>query len=383
MDYSLEQNLFMKYLLTFFFATFFFSNIYAQPANDDCAGIIDLGEAPICPAPSIYSNMDATASDIGMDNEPPCFGIVPETDVWFSFVATAAILNYEISAIGVGGTPIMQPQIALYRGDCGFDQLVLLDCVSSSFGDTETTLNVSGLTPGITYFIRINNWTATANPEWGDFELCVQELVQTEFTVDQTGSDQCSGTLYDTGGESGNYGFNENHVFSICPPNPENCIVFSLSQYNIGLGGDNLIFYDGPDVNSPVLGAMQDGFILSNDNSIGGVCSEFVATSGCLTVQFISDGFESFEGFAGTWECVEECPESGELDISTGPDFTAIQEAMDNPFFDITVVNVNCSDESYGTFQQGDGTTFGHGRWPAFDNRQCSRSEQPRQFSCR
>ena len=350
---------YMKYILTFLLSAFIVFSAMAQPVNDDCTGIIHLGDAPICPAPATYSNANSSVTDIGMDNAPPCFSSVPQQDVWFSFVAVASIQDYTISVNGTGGNPINQPEIALYRGDCGFDELVILECSSAALGETEITLDISGLTPGITYFIRVNNYSGSANPEWGDFNLCVQEFVQTEFTVDQGGSDQCTGTLYDTGGPNGNYGNNENNVFSICLPNPSGCIVFTMSEYNLVINGDNLVFYDGPDVNSPVINDINTSSFLSNGFSNGAVCTQVVATSGCLTVQFSSNGFQTMEGFAGTWECTDDCPQVGQLDIAVNPGLAGIEDALQNPYFDIEVINVTCDDDAHGVFQEGDNTTLG------------------------
>ena len=349
----------MKQIFTLLLTVCAFSYCLAQPANDDCGGIIDLGTAPVCPSPTTYTNVDATASDIGNDNIPPCFVGSPSRDVWLSFVASAAISNYEISVIGVGGAPIINPQLALYRGDCAFDELALLDCVSAGNGETSATLNISGLTAGITYYMRINDWSSNANPNWGEFELCVQELVQTEFTVDQTGSNLCEGTLYDTGGPNGNYGASENHIFTICPDTPSECLLFNLSQYNMEIGNDNLTFYDGPDINSPVITSIIDGASSANLNNVGGVCYQLAAESGCLTIQFISSSFNQMEGFIGTWECAAECPTTGSLIIETEPDETEIADALQNPYFDVTVTDINCDDDSYGIFQQGDETGLG------------------------
>ena len=349
----------MKQIFTLLLLVAISSFAFAQPVNDDCSGVINLGDAPICPSPAVYTNTDATPTDIGNDNLPPCFGAIPVRDVWFSFNAVASIAEYQIDLTGIGNDPILQPQVAVYRGDCGFDQLVLLECANSNLGDTDLSLVLSGLTPGITYYIRVTNWQNTIDPNSGDFELCVQEFQQTEFNVNEGGSDLCSGTLYDSGGPNANYGLNENHIFSICPANPQGCIVFSMSQYNVDNGGDNIILYDGPDINSPVLGSIIDGNVLSNGFSIGGVCYEVTATSGCLTVQFLSNGFNSLQGFEATWECTDDCPPPGQLDVSLGPDFAAIEGAMQNPFFDITVTNVNCEESSYGLFNQGDETSLG------------------------
>lgn len=63
----------MNKLLTFIALMLFSVLSFAQPINNDCAGIIDLGEAPICPSPAIYTNLDATESNIGNDNFPNCF----------------------------------------------------------------------------------------------------------------------------------------------------------------------------------------------------------------------------------------------------------------------------------------------------------------------
>ncbi|NRA50292.1 MAG: hypothetical protein HRU12_14260, partial [Phaeodactylibacter sp.] len=57
---------------------------FAQPENDDCSGLIDLGVAPACPDSVYFSNVDATPSDIGFGNIPSCFnGGTVGNDVWF------------------------------------------------------------------------------------------------------------------------------------------------------------------------------------------------------------------------------------------------------------------------------------------------------------
>ena len=51
---------FLSFLAFFCFETL----LTAQPGNDDCSGLEDLGAAPAC-TNTIYTNVDATASDIG------------------------------------------------------------------------------------------------------------------------------------------------------------------------------------------------------------------------------------------------------------------------------------------------------------------------------
>ena len=348
----------MKKLATFLLSLGLTFALIAQPSNDDCNGVIDLGEAPVCPSPGIYTNVNATESNIGNDNFPACFNGTPARDVWFSFVATAAFLDYAISVNPAGASPIMMPQMALYRGDCGFDELVLLDCAAAAPGENSVSIEVAGLTPGVTYFLRINDWSASASPNWGSFQLCVEENIQVSYTIDQGSSSSCNGELFDTGGASGNYGNNENHVFTICPSDPHDCIVFTLDNYNIQNGGDLLTFYDGPNANSPVIGNINGG-APTNGPSQGGVCYQVVATSGCLSVRFTSNSTVNYEGFQGHWECTTDCPEPGDLNVSVNPSFAGIAAAVANPLMDITVTNVNCNDNANGTFSAGDNTELG------------------------
>ena len=155
----------------------------AQPINDDCSGIIHLGEGYICPSPEIYNNIDATPSNVftnPSDNIPSCFmGGTVERDVWFSFQVPAdgSILDYEIliSGVNTSNGSITNPQFAVYRGDCSQDQLAELVCVSADAGETEIEAELLGLTPGITYFIRVDDWSDSASSNAGDFEICIRD----------------------------------------------------------------------------------------------------------------------------------------------------------------------------------------------------------------
>ncbi|MCG8330230.1 MAG: hypothetical protein MI974_21210, partial [Chitinophagales bacterium] len=156
--------------------------LYAQPINDDCSGIIHLGEGYICPSPDIYNNINATPSNVftNPNDNPACFvGGNVERDVWFSFEVPAdgSILDYEILVSGVNTSngSIVNPQFAVYRGDCSLDQLAELVCVSANTGATEVEAELLGLTPGITYYIRVNDWSNTASPNAGDFEICIRD----------------------------------------------------------------------------------------------------------------------------------------------------------------------------------------------------------------
>ena len=348
----------MKKRLFFFAAMLAAATVVAQaPVNDDCTGIIDLGDAPACP-PDTFSNVDATPTDIGFDNDPSCFDNNTAThDVWFQFTCPATIFDFRVTVSGVGADGLVNPEFAIYRGDCEFDGLAELICVSSNDGDTTVYLDVFGLTPGLPYYIRITDYSLNANPNWGDFVLCVDE-VPPAVTIDQGSSSLCEGTIFDSGGEDGDYGADEDHTFVICPNSNPACITFTLDYYNIENGdfldpGDILAFYDGDDTNAPLIGELNgSGFGTNTYAAGGGVCFQVQATSGCLTLQFQSDATVEFEGFAGHWECSNEpCddPETMGVDLTAMAD--DIVEAVATPFTTVTVTDINCPNGAFGTFE--------------------------------
>ncbi|MEN0006839.1 MAG: choice-of-anchor L domain-containing protein, partial [Bacteroidota bacterium] len=346
----------MRFFITLLFA-FAYLFAYAQPANDDCTGVIDLGVAPYCPDAVFFSNVGATASDIGFGNSPSCFnGGLAENDVWFSFIASDTILDYTITVTGLSdGTdpPLTNPQIALYRGECMVDGLAELLCVSAEEGATEVELDANGLTPNVPYFIRISDYSATATPNEGSFQICVEELEPIN-TIDQMSSTACTGELYDSGGPDGDYQNNEDFTFTICPQELTNCINFSLQYYNLGL--DNLTFYDGDDTNAPIIGSVGGASVAGS----GGVCYEVQASSGCLTVQFQSDATATFEGFAGSWACsAQACEEAVPLAVASGVTEEEIIDFITTPQTVVTITDITCSENSYGTFTATDQTGLG------------------------
>ena len=149
----------MKFLLSFFFCVSIFSTLFAQPSNNDCSGIIDLGVAPFCDKTAVYTNVDATAFDTGFDNEPSCFlGNPPDHDVWFQFTTDAVIVDYVVTveAYNDNGNPLENIQFAIYRGACTENALTINACMSVPADEDQAVLNLSNLTPNEIYFIRVS-----------------------------------------------------------------------------------------------------------------------------------------------------------------------------------------------------------------------------------
>jgi len=288
----------MKHLSILLFALLVNLLSFAQPANDDCAGLIDLGEAPVCP-PDIYDNIDATASDIGFGNIPACFnGGAVQNDVFFAFTCPVDITNFTIAVNAASDGPnqaILNPQIAVYRGECLFNGLAEVGCVSSPDGSASTHIDLLGLTPGSQYFLRINDYSASASPNWGDFRICITEYVPAINIGDVVSSTSCFGTLYDSGGPDEDYTNNEDHTFTVCPTDLNNCIEIDLIDFNLETNFDHLYIYAGDDINAPLITDITGG---SNGQPF-----PIQSSSGCVTFQFTSDGSGIQPGFELNWQC--------------------------------------------------------------------------------
>jgi gliding motility-associated-like protein len=354
------------------FLTLFFLSLgiwaAAQPVNDDCAGLIDLGIAPFCSDTTFFYNDDATASDIGNDNVPSigdCGGLGPmQRDVWFQFIASDTIEDYRITVTGIqddtGSTAMIMPQFAIYRGDCEFDGLELLDCAAAEIDGSVATIDVTGLDAGLPYFIRITDYSTTAASNEGSFIICIEQRPPIIELCDDFVTDLCIGDVYDCGGPDGDYEPNSNYTLTITPPGPNvGCITFTLEYYNIDLNSDAITFYDGPSTSSPQISQLTGGGFGGGDGG-GAVCYTVTATSGSLTMQFQSDGNLEFEGFHGFWECSEgPCDPTELITVDATVDTTDIVDAVASPQTQVTITDINCPEGSYGTFEAGDFTDLG------------------------
>lgn len=100
--------------------------------------------------------------------------------------------------------------------------------------------------------------------------------------------DDCEGFFLDSDAASDgvSYGHGEDFTFTICVPDAEYIEMF-FSEFNTEFGLDVLTIYDGPDVNSPVIGSYS-GF--------GTLPPAVISSGNCLTIHWTSD----VDGVAGT-----------------------------------------------------------------------------------
>ncbi len=291
--------------MRFIFSTLLFclcTLLSAQPSNDDCTSAMDLGTAPICDG-TIFTNADATPSNIGDNNQPDCFSdgnLV--NDVWFSFTTTDELpdltLTIESATNGPADAPLINPQVAIYRGNCETNGLDQLFCEAVVNEQTAIRLDLLGLTADVTYYIRISDGVSSEGLLFpGDFTVCIQDNEPILNLGMMTSTTACSGRLFDSGGPAGNYKNNENQTFTICPSEPHSCIELDIAEFTID-EFDVLNIYAGDGTNAPLI-ARASGASL-------GSAFQVEAASECVTVQFISDASNTFAGFEMAWSCKAE-----------------------------------------------------------------------------
>lgn len=131
-----------------------------------------------------------------------------------------------------------------------------------------------------------------------------------EFNMSDTVVTICKGILLDSEeGPGGNlYGNNEDYVFTIDAGSLVTLVfrpTFCLEQ-----GYDFLTFHNGPSINSPQIGPAYSGTIAP---------PPITATSGILTVHFVSDPTVAYCGFEAQWTSVVDPPVPPVMSIPTAP----------------------------------------------------------------
>ena len=173
--------------------------------------------------------------------------------------------------------------------------------VTNNFGCTwDTTLTVEVIdNPGT--FI-------TAGPD----QIFCSNPVQLQGALDDGSPVVCGGAA---GTYNHCYGDNENSVFSYCPDTPGDGTMMTvsfLSGQNEGFQ-DVVTVFDGPDATGAVLGTIEGDF----------AGQTFTATNpdGCISFQFVSDGFCSCQDFFCAFEPVEWCISCGGASSACGYDW--------------------------------------------------------------
>ena len=141
------------------------SSFAQAPANDLCGNAISLTSGlQACGAGSQFTSTIANATLTAGVPAPACAGTV-RYDAWYTFTATTISPKITLNGLGANFT---NPGIQLLSGNCG--ALVNVACIAG------TTLNATGLTAGVTYYIRVYSTTFGIAPiNNAGYTICLTE----------------------------------------------------------------------------------------------------------------------------------------------------------------------------------------------------------------
>jgi len=124
----------------------------------------------------------------------------------------------------------------------------------------------------------------------------------------------CDDVSTDTGGSSADYSDNENITRSICPDIDLHHISITFTDFDVETDWDALYIFDGKSTSDPM-------FSSGNPETDAGypaggyygtdLPGTFTSThpSGCLTLQFMSDGYVTGDGWEANVDCLPDCNE--------------------------------------------------------------------------
>lgn len=155
------------------------------------------------------------------------------------------------------------------------------------FGPATTGLNVLGACTkikGHQHFPNNSHTDPGINWNWERF----YNLINNNPTI--TPNTAATGTYYDTGGASGNYGNDERTLFLIKPTNA-NSVTITFNSFNIESNWDYMLIYNGTTTSAPLIGKYTG---TTNPGTI-------TSTGGNLLIEFRSDCATTAAGWNISW----------------------------------------------------------------------------------
>ncbi|MFN8166218.1 MAG: CUB domain-containing protein [Bacteroidia bacterium] len=207
--------------------------------------------------------------------------------------------NYTITFCATGGQ-CLQATFNSFNTQSGNDVLTVYNGSNTSapvigvFSGNTVPGAITASAGCLTFkFVSNNNQNRAG---WNITLSCV--ACGTIFNMTNGTQNLCSGLFYDGGGSGSNYSNNSNIVESFCSSN-STCIQVVFTAFNTQTNKDTLTVFDGPNTSSTRIGVFSG-------NSLPPM---LVASSGCLTFRFKSDGSTNNSGWAAILSCVT-CPTS-------------------------------------------------------------------------
>ncbi|NNK40494.1 MAG: PKD domain-containing protein, partial [Winogradskyella sp.] len=126
-------------------------------------------------------------------------------------------------------------------------------------------------------------------------------LLAQDINMQDGSFNQCSGVFYDSGGEFANYGNDESFILTICPENPGQLVQLDFVTFSTQLNTDIMVIYNGDSTASTPFGTFSGvanpGQVTATDDN----------GSGCLTIEFNSNGSGNTTGWEANITCLTPC----------------------------------------------------------------------------
>lgn len=252
--------------------------LLAQPVNNACADALPLAvnATGACPGAAVAAS---TANATNTGGVPACDAGTVQ-DIWYTF-STAGFANpFRLDIAGIGAA---HWAAELYVGDCA-------GAVFACYPGAPAQMVFNNLAVDATYVLRL--FSTTDIGAAGDLTLCLHADPIISW---------CGAMVYDAGGPTGNYPGNllpYNVTYVYCPDDPGTAINLTFTAFNTR-PEDVLRIYNGPDINSPLLGTFAGNLT----NNLPGSYNS-THPSGCLTLRFSYGGFFfTAPGWAATSTC--------------------------------------------------------------------------------
>ncbi|MEQ1588127.1 MAG: hypothetical protein ABL895_19755, partial [Cyclobacteriaceae bacterium] len=144
---------------------------WAQPANNNYAAAIDVSSIiNLCSADGAFTTLNATADN----NKGANWDSGPNYNVWFKFTATTNYMKVQLKTGAPEGT-LQYPYLAMWATN-GTTELT---SVNRNGQYTDLEVDYYGLTPGVVYYISVDNLTGVGYR--GTFKLCLNDVVGNNF----------------------------------------------------------------------------------------------------------------------------------------------------------------------------------------------------------
>lgn len=187
-----------------------------------------------------------------------------------------------------------------------------------------------GSTPSTWTTVTTNSYTATGLAADTYYVAAIKPVCPSGLDLEgaqtffASPGDFCSGMqIYDIGGSFSNYEDRQNVVRVLMPNLPNKLIKVTFTEFDFELDYDYLYVYNGNSIGAPIIGAYTGDAIPAPITSS--------AADGSLTIQYISDPYLNYSGYAATVSCEQNLS----TDDNTLIDFTYFP----NPSNDKVTIN--------------------------------------------